>query len=727
MSVDKNEDKGQQANGDKTQLIKRSNSNDDAINENSEKKQSVKSKEDVDSQKSDKVIISNTVSDKTEIKNISVNISKDNTESRSHSQNNPMANSTLPAGHVVKSRYVIEALIGHGGLCDVYRAKDKVLESSGASNPYVALKVLQNEYVDQPETARMLIREAQHTQTLSHPNIIRVFDFGVDNRTYFIVMEYLDGETVEQLIQRSRPSGLPLQKAKVIFNQILDALIYAHSVDIVHADLKPANIMIESTGRVKILDFGVSKTERIKQDQYSAKRKTDDHAVVGYTPNYASINILAGNKPKREDDLFAFACIAYELVSCKHPYNRTTADLALKQALSLTKPPSLPWYAWRPLKEILSLSTRQSSMSASELKRRLNQTLTPKLTVAALILLTFSITVSMFKHYENQHATLESVAAEQAKEMSHLRDLLDTPFDQVLPLLNSGELPPVVRAGLLRYHQNALLGDFERQIDEILNASNSEYPDYDKVESVLKNAAIYYPDSHRLELLNLDIKSSKRSTLLSIERQINSGLERAQYVAEDGEKSLINLYDDLNSIHTGYPFVPSSLASEVFGDHLKRALNQRDAIALQTLITIGNTFFASFEEHKQRLAASNSMKDAIEQMSAYLVARENGEELDYPQDAARVLYKNDFDGLYLRLEKASTINNLDRLVVEIDKLASELPANFNDIAELRFQTANKYLQFSDILLKKRQANNARSAMKKANELLQQIDRGNLKS
>ncbi|MBE3654092.1 hypothetical protein BOO92_11905 [Vibrio navarrensis] len=114
-------------------------------------------------------------------------------------------------------------------------------------------------------------------------------------------------------------------------------------------------------------------------------------------------------------------------------------------------------------------------------------------------------------------------------------------------------------------------------------------------------------------------------------------------------------------------------------------------------------------------------------MSAYLVARENGEELDYPQDAARVLYKNDFDGLYLRLEKASTTNNLDRLVVEIDKLASELPANFNDIAELRFQTANKYLQFSDILLKKRQANNARSAMKKANELLQQIDRGNLKS
>lgn len=179
-------------------------------------------------------------------------------------------------GQTVKNRYEIESILGHGGLCDVYLAKDKILESSGSESPYVALKVLQKEFASQPETARMLIREAQQTQRLSHPNVIRVFDFGVDGDIYFLVMEYIDGETLESLIQRSRPNGLKYHAMLSILNQILDALSYAHSLGVVHADLKPANVILTSEGHVKLLDFGVSKTHQIKHDQYAAKRKTED-------------------------------------------------------------------------------------------------------------------------------------------------------------------------------------------------------------------------------------------------------------------------------------------------------------------------------------------------------------------------------------------------------------------------------------------------------------------
>ncbi|MCV6021797.1 protein kinase, partial [Escherichia coli] len=87
-------------------------------------------------------------------------------------------------------------------------------------SPYVALKALQKEFASQPETARMLIREAQQTQRLSHPNVIRVFDFGVDGDIYFLVMEYIDGETLESLIQRSRPNGLKYHAMLSILNQI---------------------------------------------------------------------------------------------------------------------------------------------------------------------------------------------------------------------------------------------------------------------------------------------------------------------------------------------------------------------------------------------------------------------------------------------------------------------------------------------------------------------------
>lgn len=118
-----------------------------------------------------------------------------NKSNNKNTKNKSVINSNL-IGQTVKNRYEIESILGHGGLCDVYLAKDKILESSGSESPYVALKVLQKEFASQPETARMLIREAQQTQRLSHPNVIRVFDFGVDGDIYFLVMEYIDGENV---------------------------------------------------------------------------------------------------------------------------------------------------------------------------------------------------------------------------------------------------------------------------------------------------------------------------------------------------------------------------------------------------------------------------------------------------------------------------------------------------------------------------------------------------
>ncbi|HFQ5296030.1 TPA: serine/threonine-protein kinase [Vibrio vulnificus] len=636
-------------------------------------------------------------------------------------ENNSPGYQTLEKGHLVKNRYVIDSLIGHGGLCDVYRAKDKVLESSGVASPFVALKVLQHEYIDQPETARMLIREAQHTQTLSHPNIIRVFDFGVDNKIYFIVMEYLDGETIEQLIQRSRPNGLAFPNAKVLLNQILDALIYAHSLDIVHADLKPANIMIDSAGTVKLLDFGVSKTERLKQDQYAAKRKVDDHQVLGYTPNYASLNIISGNKPCRQDDLFAFACIAYELLSCKHPYNRTPIDLAKKNAIPLKKPSGFPNTLWPDIKTILTDTSGQYKLSAESLKQRLNQNNRSKYAIAALIVLGLSTSLGVAHHLNSQIVQLEEANRQLAHSLQTQQQIINSQPESVFELSASDTIHPVLRAGLLRHHKQTLLAKFEQQIDEILNQSNNEYPDYDQVESVLKHAAIYYPDSHKLELLNLDMRSSKRSTLLSIERHINSVLEKGQYDAQQDGKSIVDLNNDLNSIQKNYPLTPSSLALEVFEQNLIDAIEQRNSIALTELLAIGATFFSTHEASQQRLLHAKEVNSAVIAMEKWKQAEENGQQAVYPYDAAQVLYGHKFTSLHKKLENATTVNSLDQLVADIDNLAKDFPPNFPNISDLRFQTANKYLKFSDMLLRKRQSVSARNAMKKANELLQQVD------
>ncbi|MEF1215913.1 serine/threonine protein kinase, partial [Vibrio alginolyticus] len=130
---------------------------------------------------------------------------------------------------------------------------------------------------------------------------------------------------------------------------------------------------------------------------------------------------------------------------------------------------------------------------------------------------------------------------------------------------------PVVKAGLLRLHKTYILSEFESEIDQVLNSDANNYPNYDEIESILDKAKTYYPDSHKIEVLALDIQSSKHSTLLSIARQINSQLEKSRYSKEDGSKSIYELKDELNQIHQGYPFTPSSLSSDVFGQHLTEA------------------------------------------------------------------------------------------------------------------------------------------------------------
>lgn len=709
----KNSSINKEINGDKTKIVKthkRENTIDHVTNSNSEGSTELKNETNTKMSQNQ-----NTIPPQNKKDNVPPACSEKNT-----------TQSLL--GETIKNRYEIESLIGHGGLCDVYLAKDKILESSGAETPYVALKILQEEFSSQPETARMLIREAQQTQKLSHPNIIRVYDFGVDGNVYFLVMEYVDGETLETLIQRSRPDGLKFKPSRSILNETLDALSYAHSLGVVHADLKPANIILTSEGKVKLLDFGVSKTQQLKHDQYAAKRKAQQSDTLGYTPNYASLDILAGKEPQFSDDIFAFCCITYELLSCKHPFSRTPVDEALKKNIRAAKPVNLPFIKWPLFSKVLTNGVAPKHLSAEYIKQHINRARWPVLTSVAASFAVATLLGLLFQQQQRQITQLEVALDQQAANITSAQALLDTvPENTKLLIDTQGDLHPVIKSGFLRLYKPYLLGEFESKIDDVLNSDVTTYPNYDKIEDILQQAKVYYPDSHKIEVLALDIQSSKHSTLLSIARQINSQLEKSSYSKLEGSKSIYDLKQELHQIHQEYPFVPSSLASEVFGQHLNEALQLRDAAALVTLIKVGNTFFADSEEHRQNIAISNAMKDAVLEMKLYETAKDSQSPLPFPADAARLLYQEEFEGLYYRLKQARTTVNLDKLVKDIDLFAENFPNGFQDINDLRFQTADKYLQFSDILLNKRKSKSARRAMKKANELLKRVETDSVQS
>ena len=166
---------------------------------------------------------------------------------------------TLKPGDVLAQRFVIQEIIGSGGMGTVFKARDLRRDEAQDRHPYVAVKTLNIDVLRRDDLLKILQREARKAQNLSHPNIVRVYDFDRDNETLFLTMELLEGLSLEAMIQANGLAGTSLQDALPILEQVASALEFAHSEGIVHSDLKPANILILNTGRVKVIDFGIAR------------------------------------------------------------------------------------------------------------------------------------------------------------------------------------------------------------------------------------------------------------------------------------------------------------------------------------------------------------------------------------------------------------------------------------------------------------------------------------
>jgi serine/threonine protein kinase len=273
--------------------------------------------------------------------------------------------SPVEVGDVLRNRYVIEKRLGSGGYGTVFKALDRYRSSLPAPQRYVALKVLHPLVGGRSVMVELLQRELYCAQTLSHGNIVNVFELDRDGDIDFFTMELLEGELLSNVIARlqSRPMHRP--HAWEIIRQIASGLQYAHSRDVVHADLKPQNIMITDSGEVRILDFGASS---VFSKQASDGREKN---VRSATPAYASCEILEGRLPDPRDDLYAFACISYELLTGVHPFQRRRANEARDLGIVATRPPGLSRRQWHTLAKGLYSHRAGRSISVSDWFNRL--------------------------------------------------------------------------------------------------------------------------------------------------------------------------------------------------------------------------------------------------------------------------------------------------------------------------------------------------------------------
>lgn len=426
-------------------------------------------------------------------------------------------------GSVLKDRFLLDRLLGQGGMGSVYRALDRRKEEARDSQPYVALKLLNDDFRRHPDALVALQREAKKAQLLAHPNIVTVYDFDRDGTQVFMTMEHLQGDPLDVVIRRSGLGGMPVNKALIVIDRMARGLAYAHKKAIVHSDFKPGNVFLTEDGEAKILDFGIARAARIGTGKEGDRTQFDPTSLGALTPAYASVEMLEGEAPEPADDVYALTCVGYELLTGRHPFldasgRKLSAAEALKLGLRPAPIPQLPKRIQRALMRGLALRRADrfadagAFLEAIKPRARLGRTV-----IAALVVLTLAASVSWYLLIQESDMmiTLEGLPASLEAERNLIRD-----GDR---LFEANDIPQAHARFALAWDQAVQREDLasrdRAQLRVIIDRRSDAVADHFIRESQRTDL-----DEFSLELLQFTLESLARSELGTRRER----LERAQ-------------------------------------------------------------------------------------------------------------------------------------------------------------------------------------------------------
>lgn len=224
----------------------------------------------------------------------------------------------------IADRYHIERPLGQGGMAQVFKARDLNLQRD------VAIKVLREDYIDDPAFRARFLQEARAAANLLHPNVVTVYDFGSDERRVFIIMEHVDGTDLKTLLRRR--GRLQVELAVDLMQQICAGVGYAHRAGLVHCDLKPHNVLVTADQRAKITDFGIARA-------LSAIRPDEHHDTVWGSPQYFAPEQAAGKPPSPASDVYSLGVMFYEMLTGRLPFESEDSE-RLTELHQNSPPPS---------------------------------------------------------------------------------------------------------------------------------------------------------------------------------------------------------------------------------------------------------------------------------------------------------------------------------------------------------------------------------------------------
>ncbi|MCL1816160.1 MAG: protein kinase, partial [Clostridiales bacterium] len=213
-------------------------------------------------------------------------------------------------GKLFNNRYLIQEKLGSGGTAIVYKGQDTLL------NRMVTVKILREEYASNDEFVRRFRREAQAVASLSHGNIVAVYDVGYEENMHYIVMEFVEGQSLKEYIKEK--GALPVHIAAAIMMQVLDGIGYAHEHSIIHRDIKPHNILLGKDGRAKVTDFGIAVGMTDMTQTYNTSSR-----IMG-SVHYIAPEQVQGQPVAEKSDIYSAGVVFYEMLTGQLPFTGDT-------------------------------------------------------------------------------------------------------------------------------------------------------------------------------------------------------------------------------------------------------------------------------------------------------------------------------------------------------------------------------------------------------------------
>jgi len=429
----------------------------------------------------------------------------------------------LEPGRIINNRFVLEKLLGQGGMGSVFKARDLRKEEANDSNSHIAIKFLNEDFKQHPQALISLQREAKKSQTLAHPNIITVHDFDRDGDTVYMTMEYLEGAPLDEYLSDHKHTGIEKDTALKIIDDISQALSYAHQKNIVHSDFKPGNIFVTNDGTAKILDFGIARAVKSigdkNTDSGSENTQFDAGELGGLTPTYASCEMLEGKQPSPSDDMYALGCVAYELLTGTHPFARQPANRARDANKTPEVIKQLDRKQSNALIHTLQFSRESRTQDAQTfiqeffIRKQNSKILIATLGIAAVLLI--AIGIKYFIDYQQQIATEELVVNIKKGDSSVIA--------QAIPELKL--LEGETREAALKDVRPMVVQYFSSIALPLADQSKGKY-DFPSALGILSDAQQLYPDSAQVNDLIIQLVNSQNQLTNTLAAQIDKYLQK---------------------------------------------------------------------------------------------------------------------------------------------------------------------------------------------------------